>query len=256
MHDRDVRGYVAEFLGTFFVVFLSAAAVCANVRGELRGWMTVAIAITAGASYAAALALTLPFSSGFLNPGTTLALWVFRHLEGLRTTFYVIAQLLGGILAGLAVRLLFGYPESAARINHLGTPHLIVENLGSDPLGMRLVGIGIELLIAFLVALVFFVTVLRPRAMAKSDRLGALYIGLAVTACTLAAFPLTGASLNPARWFGTVVWEMTIPGANALGDHVPYWVGPIAGALLASWLYQAFFQPSSAEMGKSNSSER
>ena len=113
MEDKDPRGYVAELLGTFFMVFLTAAlTVCANVRGDLRAWMVLAVALAAGAGYAAALAFTLPYSSGFLNPGMTLALWVFRQLDGVRAGGYIIAQRVGGILAGLAVRLLSSFPES------------------------------------------------------------------------------------------------------------------------------------------------
>ena len=47
MEDKDPRGYVAEFLGTFFMVFLTAATVSANVRGDGRAWMVVAVALAA-----------------------------------------------------------------------------------------------------------------------------------------------------------------------------------------------------------------
>ncbi len=74
-------------------------------------------------------------------------------------------------------------------------------------------------------------------------------VGLAQTAVVLFGFRLTGGAANPARWFGTVVWEMTLPRAtNALADHTVYWVGPILGALLGGFLYVFVMQPPEEEV--------
>jgi aquaporin TIP len=243
MEDKNLRGYVAEFLGTFVVVFVSAATVCANVRADVQGWMVVTVALAAGCAYAAALAFTLPYSNGFLNPAMPVTLWVFRHLSGARAFGYTIVQLLGGVVAGGVLRVLFSYPEGTARANHLGAPHLVAETLGDDPFTMRLKGIAIELVLTFAIALVAYGTIVRRRTLNKPDRLSALWIGLAVTAATLAGFPMTGAALNPARWFGPVMWEVTLPNPQAFTDHVAYWVGPIGGSLLAGWFYNSFLAP-------------
>src|SRR5215212_8661025 len=130
MEDKDLRAYVAELLGTFVAVLLPGLAISANVRGELQPWMVVIIALTAGLSHAAALAFTLPYSTGFLNPALTISLWVFRKLDGLRAAGYVAAQFVGAILAGGAIRALAAFPEWAARGNHLSTPHLVEDTLG------------------------------------------------------------------------------------------------------------------------------
>ncbi len=243
MEDKHLRAYVAELLGTFVVVLLTAAAVSANVRGPLEPWMVVVVALTAGLSYAAALALTLPYSSGFLNPALPIALWVFRQLDGMRALGYISMQLLGAVLAGGAIRALFSFPEWISRGNHIGTPHLVEDTLGPDPFGMRVKGIAIELLLTFAVTLVIFGTVIRRRSLGKTDRFCPLWIGLALAAATLAGFPMTGAGLNPARWFGPALWELTIPGSNAFTDHVAFWVGPIGGSLAAAWVYHVFIMP-------------
>ena len=67
-----------------------------------------------------------------------------------------------------------------------------------------------------------------------------------LTAATLVGTPLTGAALNPARWFGTVIWEMSIESLQAQGpfrDQVIFWFGPIAGALLAGLVYTTVLLP-------------
>jgi glycerol uptake facilitator-like aquaporin len=255
MEDRDLRGYVAELLGTFVFVLLTACAVSANVRGALEPWMVVVVALTAGAGYAAALAFTLPHSSGFLNPAMPIALWVFRQLDGVRALGYIFVQIVGALLAGGVVRALFSFPEWVSRGNHLGTPHLVEDTLGADPLGMRVKGIAIELLLSYAVALTIFGTVVRRRALGKSIQLSPLWIGLALAAATLAGFPMTGAGLNPARWFGSAIWELTLINTNAFSDHVAFWVGPIGGSLAAAWSYNVFLRPAEVAVGHTTAVE-
>ena len=255
MEDRDVRGYVAELLGTFVFVLLTACAVSANVRGALEPWMVVVVALTTGAGYAAALAFTLPHSNGFLNPAMPIALWVFRQLDGVRALGYILVQFVGALVAGGLVRALFSFPEWASRGNHLGTPHLVEDTLGGDPLGMRVKGIAIEFFLTYAVALTIFGTVVRRRSLGKSIQLSPLWIGLALAAATLASFPMTGAGLNPARWFGSAVWELTLINTNAFSDHVAFWVGPIGGSLAAAWSYNVFLKPADSSAAATGSEE-
>src|SRR5262249_53747633 len=79
-----------------------------------------------------------------------------------------------------------------------------------------------------------------------AKRLGALWAGLALTAATFVGYPLTGAALNPARWFGPAWWDLTQQ-PSAFRDHAVYWIGPTAGALIAGWLYTALIFPPEEE---------
>lgn len=257
--DRDLRAYVAEFVGTFAVIFLSAGAVCVQhlivLQAGLPGraseaWTVlpwVGIALAAGLSYAAALALTVPHSEGCLNPAVTLTLWVFRRLDGSRACTLIGVQLLAGVVAGMILRLVL--PEdSVLTPTRLGTPHFNSAVLNLQDTG-RIVtmakGIGIELVLSALVTVTLFALVLDPRA-ARASRLGSFWVGLMVIAVTLVGSSLTGAGLNPARWFGTAVWEMTVAALKARGpfeDHLAYWLGPIVGALLAGGIYSSWIRP-------------
>jgi glycerol uptake facilitator-like aquaporin len=52
----------------------------------------------------------------------------------------------------------------------------------------------------------------------------------------LVAYPLTGAALNPARWFGPTLWELSIRGGRTpFADAFVYVAGPIVGAIIAGW---------------------
>jgi glycerol uptake facilitator-like aquaporin len=73
-----------------------------------------------------------------------------------------------------------------------------------------------------------------------------------LVAITVVGHGYTGAAVNPARWFGTVIWETTLPTLatqQPFADHVAYWVGPIVGALIAGGIYSMFIMPEETEPG-------
>src|SRR5262245_23600791 len=106
MDDKNLRAYMAEMLGTFAFVFISASsAYIATLVGWGPGdvWRQpglVYVALASGLMYAATLAMTVPVSGGYLNPAVTIMLWVFRRLDGLRASALVAVQILGAVLAG------------------------------------------------------------------------------------------------------------------------------------------------------------
>ena len=129
------------------------------------------------------------------------------------------AQLVGAALAGFTLKLAFVGVEtpSAYDLATGGAPAL---GSGLD----QLQGIVVE---AILTAILVY-AVLLTAADARAPRMGGLFIGLVVIADIVVGGPLTGAAMNPARWFGP---------ALAFGDlsQAPiYLVGPIVGATLAA----------------------
>ena len=80
-------------------------------------------------------------------------------------------------------------------------------------------GIGLEALLAFLLVFAIFALFFDPRfrrtAGESVHRLNYLWLGLFVAAVTLASSGMMGTSLNPARWFGTVIWESTVAGLDS-----------------------------------------
>lgn len=242
--DAKLRPYLAELIGTFAVVLLGSAAVCSSQLispVQPRPFLAVLIAALAGGfALAAALAATLKVSGGYLNPAVTLMLWVFKRLDGVKTSWLIGVQVLGAVLAGLVIRLVFS--EDALRNSYLGTPHLTaalgVEHGKGPDMGQLLSGIGIELVLTFVLTFVIFGTTIDQRG----PRLGWLAVGLTQAALILAAYHLTGAAANPARWLGTVVWERTMLD-GAFADHAAYWIGPIIGALLAGGAYVMLILP-------------
>jgi MIP family channel proteins len=251
MDDRNLRAYMAEMVGTFALVFVSAGAVFAN-QLSTPPWGTVAVGLAAGFIYAASLAVTLPISGGYLNPAVTMMLWVFKRLDGFKAFGFLLVQVLGAALAGLVLYFVLPTPEPARLTSRLGTPHLNLEafGVGGVSLGTLLQGIAIELVLTFCLVFAIFGTVLDPRAPlwfgSRGRQLAALWIGLVLVAVTLVGFHLTGAAVNPARWLGPAMWDRIIQ-PDAFADHAVYWVGPIAGALIGGWLYTALLLPPEEE---------
>ena len=136
--------------------------------------------------------------------------------------YFVLAQLAGAAVASLAIHYIYG------NANGYGLPTIA----SGTSIGA---GVLAEILgTALLVAVIFGVAV-DKRSVAASHP--GLPIGLTITAVILSVGPITGAALNPARWFGP---------ALVSGDWTNAWVyifAPIAGALIAGFAYQAVAKP-------------
>jgi aquaporin Z len=204
-------------------------------------------------------------SGGFLNPAITLLLWVFNRLDTVRASWLLGAQLVGAVLAGFCLSRTFD--PALLSDARLGTPHLNLIAYESIGVGSVASGAAIELLLTFFLVLGIFGSIV-DKAEWRNDgtgpgtsalvqhgrfpgteaRLAALFGGLAMSACVLVGYPLTGAAANPARWFGTVLWEATFiqarPGdPGPFADTFVYVAGPVLGALLAGFVYFRLMAP-------------
>jgi glycerol uptake facilitator-like aquaporin len=238
--DTKLRMCLAELIGTFFLVLIGAGTVCASALTSPPLSVT-APALAEGFTYAAVLTATFYISTGCLNPAITIMLWVFKRLDNARAGWLILMQLLGAVLAGLVLRVMFRTDVLAE--THTGAPFLKAFNPQGGPLEMRQLvsGMAFELFLTCLVTLAAFATLFDRRA----PRLGGLIVGLAQTAVVLFGYRFTGGAANPARWFGPALWQATLSAArtNWLAEAVVYAGGPILGALLAAMLYVNLILP-------------
>ena len=218
------RKLAAEFIGAFALIFIGAGAIIQTGGGNL-----IAIAVAHGLAIALLVSSLGHISGGLFNPALTIGLWATRRLDTVSTVAYIIAQLLGAVVAALALVLLF--PEALRDAVALGTPLL---GRGID----FAQGVILEAIATFFLMLAVFGTALDPRG----PKLGGFGIGLILTMDILAIGTLTGAAMNPARTFGPAL----VGGEWA--DHLVYWIGPIIGAVVAALVYHYLFAEEEMEM--------
>jgi aquaporin Z len=211
----------AEFAGSFAVVLFGAGSVV--VAGSVGSGL-VGVALATGFGYAVALTAVAPLSRGGVNPVLTAAFWVVGRLATVRAGAYVVAELAGGVVAALALRL--AVPRATWQPAGLGAP-LLAEGVGAGR------AVLLEAILTLVATLVAFALVIDDRA--RSPEHAGLALGMAFAAATLVAWPLTGAGLNPARSLGPEV------AGGVWSDWWVYWIGPGAGALVGAVAYWGLF---------------
>ncbi len=210
---------IAEMIGTFLFFFVGIGA-AVQVGPDAAGLIVVALAH--GVVLAVLVSSLGAVSGGHFNPAVTFAVWIAGQIPGRRAAAYVLAQLIGGLAAALAVR---AFVPAAAGGN-VGLPAL---GAGVDPIA----GIAIEAILTVVLLIAVFGTAIDPRG----PKVGGLAIGFAVAADIMMGGPLTGAAMNPARWFG--------PAAVAgVWDNSYVWIiGALLGAAAAALAYRFVFLP-------------
>lgn len=214
-----MRVWLAEFVGTFALVFVGVGAIAAGLDA-------LAVALAFAFAVAVMVAAVGPISAAHFNPAVTLAFFVMQRVRLVDIPLYWSAQLSAGVVAMLALATWQG-PERLEAVAYGAT------RLAPDLSPLR--GVGVELILTFFLMFVIASIVIRKHAM------DGLYIGLAVGIGSLSGGSLTGASMNPARTFGPALV------GGEWGAHWIYWVGPclgaVAAALTAQYLWASRVDP-------------
>ena len=224
---RDsLRHSVAEFIGTFALVFVGGAAIMMSRQsGGAIGLLEVALA---HGLILAIMVSALMRISGHFNPAVTLGFLATRRIEPVMAAVYIVSQILGAIAAAYVLKATF--PSEIFAAVRGGGQSIALEVSGAQ-------AFVLEAIATFFLVVAIFGTAVDPEA----PRVGGFAIGLTVTADILAIGPFTGASMNPARSFGPAV------ATNIYEGQLIYWLAPIVGALVAALLYDRLFLPRAPE---------
>ena len=216
-----MRKYIAEFLGTFALVFIGAGVVLVN--GILGGTIGLAgVALAHGLVLMSMIYALSHISGAHFNPAVTAAMAATKRISVSDAVLYIISQLLGSAVAGLLLLMIFMSLSAQAEF-----PRAVIYGF---PTQVPVVaGLAIEAVLTFFLVLTFFGTVVDQRA---QKGFYGIAIGLVLTFGILFAGPITGGAMNPARAFGPAL------ASGVFDTQYIYWVGPIIGALLAGLLYE------------------
>ena len=218
MKKSWLKNSVVEFVGTFALIFVGAGSIIAT-----GGQNLVAIALAHGLAIGLMVAAAGHISGGVYNPALTVGLMAARRIPVGRGVYYIVAQLVGATVAALALKVLFA-PAAIAAVN-LGTPAVGLGVSGGAAVLAEII------MTFFLMYSVFGVAVDLRGARA----IAGLVIGLTITMDIFVGGGLTGAAMNPARWFGPAIVQ------GAFDNWWIYWVGPIIGASIAAVVWNQFY---------------
>ncbi|KAJ8682720.1 hypothetical protein QAD02_018512, partial [Eretmocerus hayati] len=220
----------AEALGTCLLVVMGCAS-CINWGDSAATAPSVMhIALTFGLAVATLAHVLGPISGCHVNPAVSVGLLVSGNCTILKALCYIVVQCCGAV-AGSAI-LKMALPDKATEAG------LGMTQLGNGTTAGQ--GVLIEAMItAVLVLVVHALT--EPRRADECKGWAPLGIGLSITVAHLAVIPLTGSSMNPARSLGPAA---ILPNWQNLWI---YWVGPLAGAVVAGLLYRIALRPKSKE---------
>lgn len=213
MKTIDPGTLVAEFIGTFALVFAGTGAVI--VEHQSPGAMgNLGIAIVFGAVVMAMIYAFGPRSGAHLNPAVTLAFWVAGVFPRQQVLPYISSQFIAGIFASYVLGILF--PDTTT----------FGETL---PSGTWEQSFGLEIVITFTLMLVVLQV---ATGSPTQQQMAGIAIGMTVLLAAAFAGPICGASMNPARSLGPALIGKT-------WDYIwVYMTAPCIGALLAvpAWI--------------------
>ena len=201
-----MRAHVAEFIGTFLLVFFGCGALA-------QGLDPTAVALAFGLVITVAIYGLGHISGAHFNPAVSVGFAIGRLFPWTRAATYALAQIAGAIAAAVALRL----------------------TLGDVPLGVTVTSVGLaqaatwEVVMTALLMLVITAVATDVRAIGQG---AALAIGGTIALAALVGGPISGASLNPARSLGPAVV------AGDLSSLPLYFVAPVLGASLGALLYR------------------
>lgn len=225
------RALVAEFIGTFMLVFGGVGTVL--YTGPTAG--IVAVALAFGISVLIMAYAVGPISGGHFNPAVTFGLVAGGRFPAGDAIGYIIAQVIGGIAAAFVLNIvLTGAPvgPGITKFNDLA----VASNPATYAGGAQYTMLSVLLIETVMTAL-FLIVIMGATSKRAPAGFAPIAIGLALTAFHLISIPVSNTSLNPARSTATAVFA----GGPALANLWMFWVAPIVGAvigaLIAKWLH-------------------
>lgn len=228
----NIRALVAEAVGTFILIgfgslgVVAAASISGGNAGTFAFLATIVVPFAFGLGLMAAIGVGGHASGGHFNPAVTLAALFDGRLTWQGAVAYVVAQIVGGLAASLAIVLVTSGALVELTVNQPGALG------GSDAFGNEIRAFGIELILtAVFVAVILTVSSSNPRQ-------AIIVIPLTLVAIHFAAMHLSGASVNPVRSFAPAVVSGSYSGLWV------YLIAPMLGAVVGWGLYALLTPPS------------
>lgn len=224
------RRAAAEFIGTFWLTFggCGAAVVAAAYPNLGIGFLGVALAF-------GLTVLTMAYAVGYIsgghfNPAVTIGLWAGGRCSPVHVVPYVVAQILGAIVAAAALYWIAS-----------GKPNWVPAGFAANGYGELSPGkysLGACLVTEVLMTFFFLLIIIGCTSKGAAAGFAGIPIGLALTLIHLVSIPVTNTSVNPARSTGPALFA----GGAYVAQLWLFWLAPLVGAIIAGfvtrWLHE------------------
>lgn len=222
-----MKQYIAEFFGTFWLVLggCGSAVLAAGFPDVGIGLLGVAFAF-------GLTVLTMAYAIGHisgchLNPAVSIGLWVGGRFPANQLLPYILAQVLGGIVAGGLLYLIASGKADFTIANGLAANGYGVHSPGGYDL--------FTVLVTEIVMTMMFLFIIMGATDSRAPQgFAPIAIGLGLTLIHLISIPVSNTSVNPARSLGVAVYA----GDWAVAQVWVFWLAPIAGAILGAAIYR------------------
>ncbi|WP_206539792.1 aquaporin Z [Psychroserpens damuponensis] len=220
----------AEFFGTFWLVFGGCgSAVFAAAFPELGiGFTGVALAF-------GLTVLTMAYAVGHVsgahfNPAVSIGLWAGGKFPAKELLGYIIAQVIGAIVAAGALFLIL-----TGKSDFVDIGNFAANGYGElSPGGYSMISV---LVTEFILTMFFLLIILGSTYPKAPKGFAGIAIGLALTLIHLISIPISNTSVNPARSTSQALFA----GGEFTAQLWLFWLAPIAGAIVAGFVHKAFF---------------
>ncbi|TYI93968.1 hypothetical protein E1A91_D02G171800v1 [Gossypium mustelinum] len=210
---KFMQKVIAELVGTYFVIFAGCGSVVVNKLYD--GIVTFpGISVVWGLICMVMIYSVGHISGAHFNPAVTITFCIFRRFPMKQVPVYVVAQLLGSILASETLTLVWDIPRDAF--------------FGTVPVGPASRSLVLEIMISFLLMFVVSGVATDSRAIGE---LAGIAVGMTITLNVFVVGPISGASMNPARTLGPAIVMRVYDGIWV------YMVGPMLGTVSGGFVY-------------------
>lgn len=221
---KDLRKYLAEFIGTFVLVLVACGTAIATKCGTELGGMAAYFATAAAFGLViVSMAYSVGNISGcHINPAVSIAMLVSKKMNVKDFTFYVLAQVLGAIAGAAMLGVLFGWECG----------------FGANVVNEGRFSIGAGFVAEVVLTCIFVFSILGVTSRESFSKVAGLVIGGALTLVHLLGIAITGTSVNPARSLGPAIFA----GGDALSQIWIFILAPLVGGVLAALLWKVLDQ--------------
>ena len=227
-----MKKYIAEFIGTFVLVFF-ACGTAAVVGCTAEGNAAYLLTALAFGLVIVAMAYSIGNISGcHINPAVSIAMLASGKMNLKDFVGYIVAQFAGAIAGAAALLGVLG-PDNV--YDKVAEGAETVKGLGLGCNGLFNNNVGASLIIEVILTFVFVLAILGVTSKPEYSKVAGLVIGLSLTLVHILGIYFTGTSVNPARSFGPAIFM----GGDALANVWVFLLAPMVGGVLAAlcWKY-------------------